>query len=119
MSGGSQPKPPSTYWLTLVNGREIVLVDPAAGDGGDAGLLRAVHARYLPNRALVVTREGAPLAAVQRALPFVGEKAAIDGRTTAYVCERGRCLRPTSDPAELTRQLDAVHPLAAAMGSSD
>lgn len=99
--------------------REIVLVAPAAGDDDGAGLLRAVHARYLPNRALVVTREGAPLAAIQRALPFVGEKAAIDGRTTAYVCERGRCLRPTSDPAELGRQLDTVYPLADASASSD
>ena len=99
--------------------REVVVVEPAAGDDGGAALLRAVHGRYLPNRALVVTREGPPLVAVQRALPFVGEKAAIDGRTAAYVCERGRCLRPTSDAAELARQLDTVHALPDVASSGD
>lgn len=98
--------------------REVVVVEPRAGDDGTA-LLRAVHGRYLPSRALVVTREGPALAAVQRALPIVGEKAAIDGRATAYVCERGRCLRPTSDPAELARQLDAVAPLGDAASFGD
>jgi uncharacterized protein YyaL (SSP411 family) len=99
--------------------REVVVVEPAGGGDGAAALLRAVHARYLPNRALVVTREGPPLAAVQRALPIVGEKASIHGRTTAYVCERGRCLRPTSDAAELGRQLEAVHPLGEAAPRGD
>jgi len=99
--------------------REVVIVEPSSGGGDGAPLLRAVHARYLPNRALVVTREGSPLAAVQRALPIVGAKAAIDGRTTAYVCERGRCLRPTSDAAELGRQLDAVFPLGDAASPGD
>jgi uncharacterized protein YyaL (SSP411 family) len=91
--------------------REVVIVAPAAGGDDVVAFLGAVHARYLPNRAIVVTREGPSLAALQRALPIIGEKAALDGRTTAYVCERGRCLRPTSDAAELGRQLDAVHPL--------
>ena len=91
--------------------REVVLIEPAAGGAETAGLVAAVQARYLPNRALVVTREGDALAALQRALPFIGEKQAIDGRTTAYVCERGRCLAPTSDPVVLGRQLDTVTPL--------
>jgi hypothetical protein len=91
--------------------REVVLIEPTAGGAETVALVATVQARYLPNRALVVTREGEALAAVQRALPFVGEKLAIDGRTTAYVCERGRCLAPTSDPAVLARQLDTVTPL--------
>jgi hypothetical protein len=95
----------------LDRSREIVLVEPAGGGTDTATLLRVVHERYLPNRALVVTREGPALDASRLALPFIGEKTAVDGRTTAYVCERGRCLRPTSEPDVLAQQLDAVHPL--------
>jgi uncharacterized protein YyaL (SSP411 family) len=95
----------------LDRAREVVVVEPPGGGSETAALMAAVHARYLPNRVLVLTREGNALEAVQRSLPFVGEKHAIDGRTTAYVCERGRCLAPTSDPAVLARQLDTVTPL--------
>ena len=70
-----------------------------------------VRRRYLPNRALVVAREGAELADVQGVLPIVGEKSALDGRTTAYVCEFGRCQAPTHDPKVLARQLADVRPL--------
>ena len=40
--------------------------------------------------------------------PFVAEKRALGGRSTAYVCERGRCELPTADPAALARQLARV-----------
>ena len=36
---------------------------------------------------------------------------AIDGRTTAYVCKKGVCKRPTSDPSELARQLGEIRRL--------
>jgi uncharacterized protein YyaL (SSP411 family) len=99
--------------------REIVLVEPAAGAASTAALMRVVQTTYLPNRALVVTREGGDLAAAAQALAIVGEKHAIDGRTTAYVCERGRCLAPTSDPETLARQLSAVLPLPPADEKGD
>ena len=91
--------------------REIVIVEAVERDPTSVALQRSVHRALLPNRALIVTREGPALATVQSALPFVGEKHAIDGRATAYVCERGRCLAPTSDAATLARQLAQVHPL--------
>jgi uncharacterized protein YyaL (SSP411 family) len=59
------------------------------------------------------------LLASRQALPIVGEKQAIDGRTTAYVCERGRCLAPTSDPDVLARQLEGVTPLPGADEKGD
>ncbi|MEO6026145.1 MAG: thioredoxin domain-containing protein [Candidatus Binatia bacterium] len=93
--------------------REIVIVEPAEGDEGSTALQAVVRSTFLPNRAFVVAREGSMLAAAQAALPFVGEKRAVDGLATAYVCERGRCLAPTSDPATLARQLAQVQPLPA------
>jgi hypothetical protein len=96
----------------LDRAREVVIVAPAAGDDdGRSALLAAVRRRYLPNRALVVAREGSELTVVRAALPLVGEKVAVDGRTTAYVCELGRCQAPTHDPEVLARQLAAVRPL--------
>jgi hypothetical protein len=83
-------------------------VDPTAASPEGATLRAAVQSQYLPNRALVVTREGETLDALSRAVAFVGEKHAIEGRPTAYVCERGRCLAPTSDPTVLERQLATV-----------
>ncbi len=88
--------------------REIVVIDPERGRSERAALLAVVHHQYLPNRVLVVARDDAALTAARSAFPIVGEKEAIDGRTTAYVCERGRCLAPTSDPGVLAQQLDGV-----------
>ena len=43
--------------------------------------------------------------ATQSPVPWLKGKVAIDGRPTAYVCERGRCELPTSDPGRLRAQL--------------
>ena len=93
--------------------REVVIVEPREGGEGSGALQAVVRSTFLPNRAFVVVREGSKLAEAQAALPFVGEKRAVDGLATAYVCERGRCLAPTSDPATLARQLAQVQPLPA------
>lgn len=104
----------------LDRAREIVIVEPQEGGGETAAALRRVVAtRYLPNRALAFVRNGAALESARRALPFVGEKTTLDGRATAYVCERGRCLAPTSDPETLGRQLAVAHPLPAAEARGD
>ena len=99
--------------------REIVVIAPTSDANGLASLVRVVEDRYLPNRAFVVAYDGAELAAARRALAIVGEKQTIDGRPTAYVCERGRCLAPTSDPAVFARQLGQVTPLPDAVPRGD
>jgi len=45
-------------------------------------------------------------------VPLLAEKRALDGRSTAYVCERGVCALPTHDPDVVIRQLEV--PLATA-----
>ena len=53
----------------------------------------------------------ADLAAAAKLIPWVDGKRALDDKPTAFVCERGACKFPTSDPAVLTRQLRDVQPL--------
>ena len=81
-------------------------------EGGAEPLLAALRARFVPNRALVVVTEGAAQRALAATVPLVAEKTALDGRATAYVCERRVCQRPTSDPATFARELDRVTPLS-------
>jgi hypothetical protein len=57
--------------------------------------------RRLPalNRVLVVAREGEPVT------PLVEGKRALRGKATAYVCEKGVCRLPASDPDAFERQV--------------
>src|SRR5262249_16787710 len=92
--------------------REIVIVRPAENPNPLPQPFPAtVPAASLPTRVLTVATEGEALDAQQDLLPFVAGKQALGGRPTAYVCERGTCELPTSDPRVLARQLAEVRPL--------
>jgi hypothetical protein len=87
--------------------REVVV----AGDPEDpdtAALREAVagtsHARILP---VVLDGTGAP-PALSASFPALHGKKALSQRPTAFVCERGRCERPTSDPAVVREQIAAA-----------
>jgi len=90
--------------------REVVLVWPE-GSGPPAPLLEALRATFLPSRALTGAAEGAALARLSRTARIAEGKAAVGGRATAFVCERGACQLPATDAAALRRQLAAVRPL--------
>jgi uncharacterized protein YyaL (SSP411 family) len=59
--------------------------------------------RYLPNHVLAVASpsDGRAIDAV----PLLHERASLDGRPTAYVCERFTCRLPVTEPAALAGQL--------------
>ncbi len=81
---------------------EVALVWPAGTPPGPAeGLLAEVFSRYLPGRVLAGAPEGETAG-----LPLTEGKAALSGQPTAYLCERYACQAPTTDPAELGRQLE-------------
>ena len=61
-------------------------------------LIRAAHALYRPT--LVVMGTAGPVDDFARTLP------ARDGEATAYACSGTSCQQPTTDPAELRRQLE-------------
>jgi len=68
--------------------------------------------RVLLGAALVAGLTSA-LAAHDLFLKLADFRVAANGRATAYLCEGFVCQAPTSDPAELGRQLDgAVNPSA-------
>ena len=73
------------------------------GDAPTTRLLEVVRAHFLPNRLIAV----APSLAGDRVIPLLADRRALDGRATAYLCEGFVCQAPTTDPAELARQLDA------------
>jgi uncharacterized protein YyaL (SSP411 family) len=90
--------------------REVAIVWPeSGGPAGAQSLLGVLRRTFLPNRVLAAGTEGESIAALATVAPFVGEKRALKGRATAYVCTRGRCDLPTNDPRELTRELAGIH----------
>ncbi len=94
--------------------KQVVVVLPrGAGKDGAAPLLSALRDRFVPNRVLSVVREGQEQEEAARIIPLVRGKEAAGGRATAYVCEERTCLPPTTDPAELMKQVGTVRPLPA------
>jgi len=80
----------------LAETREVVLVRPRGAEGSaDASLLERVRARFAPWQVLLRAEEGAGFS------PLVSERPAQGGRATAYVCVRGACLLPVTEPAAL------------------
>ena len=90
--------------------KEIVIVVPEHRSEAEP-FLAALRRVYLPNRILTVVREND--AAQARLVPLVEGKVARDGLTTAYVCERGICELPTTDPDEFALQVARIEPLPA------
>ena len=82
---------------------QIVIVgDPAASD--TQALLAVVYGRYLPNKAVVLGQGPADSGAA--VLPLLQSRGMIEGRATAYVCERSVCRRPVTEPGALAELLD-------------
>jgi uncharacterized protein YyaL (SSP411 family) len=87
---------------------EIVVVVPEGTADPYAAarpLLDRLRAIFLPNRIVAVVAEGGPLAELAEVVPLVSGKTAQRGKVTAYVCERGSCKLPTSDPDVFAAQL--------------
>ncbi|MCB9681456.1 MAG: thioredoxin domain-containing protein [Alphaproteobacteria bacterium] len=80
--------------------REVGLVLPHAG-ADTAPMRRAIEAAATPFRAVAAVVAGQ----VPEELPWMADRPALDGAVTAYVCERGACQAPTTDPAQVTALL--------------
>jgi len=89
--------------------REVVIVTPHARAEAEP-LLAKLRAAYVPNRVLAVAAEGRDLDEQARLVPLLEGKRANGGRATAYVCERGACKLPTTDPDLFARQLAGGRP---------
>jgi uncharacterized protein YyaL (SSP411 family) len=89
--------------LYLGPSREVAIVgDPADGRTG-ALVDEVLGERFLPNVVLAVGHPDDDDA--REAVPLLRDRPQIDGRPTAYVCERFACGLPVSTPEELAGQL--------------
>ena len=81
---------------------EIAIVgDPAAAE--TAALADVIFSRAVPagRRA----RDGGGRIPSDPAIPLLAGRTQLDGKPTAYVCERFACKMPTTDPSVLAAQL--------------
>jgi uncharacterized protein YyaL (SSP411 family) len=89
----------------LSSPREIVLI--AESGAPDAQALRQeIWRRYLPNKVVAQSAESDASAAAA-IVPLLRERAMIEGKATAYVCEHYTCQRPVTTAHELAAQLGA------------
>jgi uncharacterized protein len=79
-----------------------VAVVGADGDPDADALWRVVTRRVLPG-AVALRAEPGAYADVS---PLLADRPLVDGRATAYVCERYACRQPVTDPDALAAQLD-------------
>jgi uncharacterized protein YyaL (SSP411 family) len=90
--------------LYRAEAREIVIVAPREVREARP-LLDVLRTRLLPHAVRVVAVAGDDLRETAALVPPLAGKLARDGRATAYVCRRGACELPTSDPSVLLEQL--------------
>jgi hypothetical protein len=93
--------------------KEIVLVAPASSDESAlAPMQRAMQARFVPNHVMVVAKREADSVAggLAALVPWAVDKPTKADAVTAYVCERGACDLPTTDPAVFAKQIAKVVP---------
>ncbi|HEX7488105.1 MAG TPA: thioredoxin domain-containing protein [Anaeromyxobacteraceae bacterium] len=83
---------------------ELVLVWPR-GSAAPAAMLDVLRRAFLPGRALTGAAEGEALLALASVAPIAAGRAAVEGRPTAYLCERGACRLPVDTPERLAELL--------------
>ncbi len=83
----------------------VVAGDPATED--TRAMLRALRARYVPNKVVLLRPDGEETPDITRLAPFTEAQRALDGQATAYVCRHFRCERPTTDIDRMLALLEA------------
>ncbi len=78
--------------------KEIVVVSPEGKRETAEPFLTELRRHFVPNRVLALVSEGKDQEILGAFVPLVTGKVAQQGKTTAYVCEKGICQFPTSDP---------------------
>jgi hypothetical protein len=75
-------------------------------DAGKRAMLAALNATFLPRA--VIASSPPDDAEATGVVPLLGERPLQDGQATAYVCRNYTCQLPTTDPAEMLRQVRDV-----------
>ena len=88
--------------------KEIVIVAPEGRQDAVGQFLAEFRKQFLPNRILVVAVEGKDIESYARLIPIAVGKSAIEGKPTAFVCEKGICKLPAKDSKIFAQQLREV-----------
>ncbi len=86
--------------------KEIVIVRRHPRDSAEP-MMAVLRKTFLPNRVVVVASEGADLEEQRKLVSLLEGKTALDGKVTAYVCERRVCTLPTTSPEVFRSQIVA------------
>jgi uncharacterized protein YyaL (SSP411 family) len=87
---------------------EVALVAPS--DRSDADVLsEPLRKTFVPNKVFTLLTE-MEAEQQQAQIPWLEGKRSMGGKSTAYVCERGRCDLPTSKPKAFKKQIDRREP---------
>ncbi len=87
---------------------EVALIAPTARQEASA-LAERLRESFVPNKAFTVLTD-AEAAQQEAQIPWLQAKRAMGGKSTAYVCERGRCDLPTSKPPQFQKQIERRRP---------
>jgi len=85
---------------------EVILAGPSQDDGL-RDLLKVLRSGYIPNLVVIYRPSGEKLDEIVKIAPFVEENPPLDGKPTAYVCRNKICYKPTTDPGEMMKRLEA------------
>ncbi len=99
--------------------KEIALITPdgmAPTDEALTPLLAVLRSSFVPNHVFLITSREAAGGPLSKRVPWAKDKPTKGGKPTAYVCERGSCDLPTSDPAVFRKQINNHQPYPGPMG---
>ncbi len=89
----------------MVAGMSQIVVAGEASAPATQELLRAVHARFLPNATVMLVDSRETREFFAAGAPSIGAMAAVDGHASAYVCRNYTCQLPVATAAELEKLL--------------
>ncbi|MHC4457265.1 MAG: thioredoxin domain-containing protein [Planctomycetota bacterium] len=71
-------------------------------------MLGLVRSKFLPNSVVLLHEQDKAYPAIYSIVPFIRNQTAIDGKTTAYVCENYVCNRPVNKIDDLDKILSNI-----------
>jgi len=85
--------------------KEIIIVTPQKANDKAKPFLTELRRQFVPNRIWIVVSEGKELEEHAKIIPLVQGKTVQNGKAAAYVCEKGVCKLPTTDPQVFAGQI--------------